>query len=331
MVAVTGNRKLALGLMGVLLLIGCSEIDNQVITGLTMGTSYRILMDCEVTPQGDDIAALLDQLNATFSTYLQSSEINQVNDAPVGNWIAVDPWFVDVTQLASDVYRASEGAFDPTVAPLVDALGFGPSSDSNASKDRDEKSWIAEFDRLDYRISPPGVRKLSAIRLDFSGIAKGFAVDVLAKSVETSGCLDYLVEIGGEVRVNGQASGERPWRIAIENPAAPGVSLGYLKLNDGAIATSGTYLNKQIQDGVHVSHIVDPDTRDAIAKRAFSASVYAGTAAEADAWATALVASKHPIRLVKQQNLEALIINGEVTDDPVVVQTGVFATDFVSM
>jgi len=199
-----------------------------------------------------------------------------------------------VVQAALDVSRTTDGALDVTVGPLVNLWSFGPESREPAVP---SPAAIAErlaavgWSRLEVRLDPPALRKRSGeLEVDLSAIAKGHGVDVLAGLLEARGCLDYLVEIGGEVRVRGHRADGAPWTIGIEAPDTGARRVAeVLTPGDAAVATSGDYRNFFEAGGKRYSHTIDPRTGRPIEHGPAAVTVVADTCTLADAMATALM------------------------------------------
>lgn len=322
------------------LLSGCTQSDNQVITadnpvitGSTMGTYFRVETTCANAVDAVAIEAELERLTLIFSTYRDDSEISRINASTSGIWLEVDNDFVAVAQQALRVFRASEGAFDPTIGPWVELWGFGAMAVDRAptKAELDHVRSYVGYNLIAVRENPPAIRKNHAkVRLDFSGNAKGFAIDQLAESIEAIGCVDYLVDIGGDVRVAGLNAKGLPWRIGIEDPLRAGEVLGYVETSSGAIATSGTYLNKRMFDGSTVSHLIDPRTGMPVTHDLLAVAVMAADASIADAWATALGVAgvKRGMALVKRLGISALLIERDVEGELVLHAYGNFKTLF---
>ena len=284
----------------VLLVQGCGETPGEAVqlAGATMGTRYHITwLEGEGQPNPEEVhvgvEALLDAVNASMSTYREDSEISRFNQAPPGEWIPVSEDFAEVFALARAVSEASGGAYDVTVAPLVNLWGFGPEMDDEVPPQTAIEEALAQVGqaRLEFDPQRPALRKPGPISLDFSSIAKGFAVDVLAQWLESQGMTDYLVEIGGEIRVAGINPHGKPWRVAVEKPEPMARDVfAAVTLTDAAIATSGDYRNYFEVDGVRYSHTIDPRTGAPVRHELVSVTVVHPSAALADAWATALVA-----------------------------------------
>lgn len=288
-------------LSGLLLLLGaCGQPAYQRIEGPTMGTRYHITF----APPGRTLAAgqvqaavvaRLEAINHSMSTWRDDSIISTFNRAPVGQPVRIDTDFSEVLELARKVHHDSAGAFDPAVAELVDLWGFGarrqpaqgpviPDAQAiEAARSLARFSAVTQTDPLTLVKSAP-------VRLDFSAIAKGYAVDAVAAQLRELGVTHYMVEIGGEVAVSGRSARGGPWRIGIEAPQpARGRTLTVLNLHEAAMATSGDYRNHIEIDGQRYSHIIDPRTGYPVHQPPTSVTVLASSVALADAWATAFM------------------------------------------
>jgi thiamine biosynthesis lipoprotein len=300
------QRRRALGLLsGVPLALvlgasGCArEQTYQQMEGATMGTRYHIRW--RPPAAGADPAALqaavdarLDALNASLSTYRPDSLITAFNQAPVGQAMPIDADFQRVLDLSRQVHRASEGAFDPTVGALVNLWGFGwPKPEQPLTRLPDAAAIEAargSFDAVE-QPAPGQLVKRAPLRLDFSAIAKGYGVDLIAELLRAQGVAHYMVEIGGEVATLGQGPSGGPWRIGIEAPE-PGVTgqvMTRVLFQEAALATSGNYRNFFELEGRRFSHVIDPVSGYPVAQPPVSVSVLAPNVALADAWATAFM------------------------------------------
>ncbi len=284
---------------------GCRAPDEQApgviaISGPTMGTWFTV----KVTgpPPGVDAAMLeqevvarLETLEGRMSTYDPESELSRLNRFEGSDWFAVSDETAAVLDEALRIGKLTGGAFDVTVAPLVNLWNFGP-----VKRTADRVPSQAEIDAVkartgpelvEVRPSPPGVRKRRAdVSIDLSGIAKGFAVDRVAEHLEDRGVRNYMVDVGGEVRARGRNPDGKPWQIAVESPATDARSIYQVIPLDGrAVATSGDYRNYFERDGVRYSHILDPRSGRPITHRLASVSVVGPSCMRADAWATALM------------------------------------------
>lgn len=263
------------------------------LIGPTMGTYYRVCM--KRAPDGlylpklkSSIEQVLVQTEALMSTYRADSELSLFNSSAATSWQNISMQTARVVATALDIQVESEGAFNPATAPLVDYWGFGPRLLS-----RHEPSGIVPRELL-ARVLTAGIeleagymRKGNAgAALDLNGIAKGDALDRVAELLERVGVTDYMVEIGGEIRVAGAGPQDNAWRIGIDSPHG----FRYvLRLNNGAVATSGDYVNYFVRDGKRYCHILDPRHGRPVSHGLAMVSVVADTAMQADAWATALL------------------------------------------
>jgi thiamine biosynthesis lipoprotein len=229
-----------------------------------------------------------------MSTYLPESELSRFNRHEGLDWYAVSPELVRVVAAGREVSKRSQGAFDVTVGPLVNLWGFGPTGRPNVVP-TDEA--IAEcrdrvgYDRLEVREELPALRKRRAdLYVDLSAIAKGFAVDEIARLLEQCGVRGYMVEIGGEVSTGGRKPDGSSWRIGIERPVATAREIQcVVELDDRSLATSGDYRNFFELQGRRYSHEIDPRTGRPVKQGLVSVSVLADDCMTADAWATALM------------------------------------------
>lgn len=286
------------------LLAGCQgEPESFTLTGDTMGTTWHVTLvpaagmpDRAVLQAG--IEAELERVNQSMSTYRQDSEISRFNALAPDTWFAISDDFHAVLSTAMAVGWQSEGAYDVTVAPLVDLWGFGPAGHVSTPPPDDRISVVLEnvgqeFLRLD---EEEGHRLLKThpVSLDFSSIAKGYAVDLVARWLDAQGLSRYLVEVGGEMRLSGLSGRGDPWRVAIERPeSALRTAEQAISLTDVAIATSGDYRNYFEVDGQRFSHSIDPRSGYPVAHDLVSVTVLGSSAMRADAWATALVVLGH--------------------------------------
>lgn len=319
------------------LLFGLSACDSRpgaepktqpsefVLAGSGLGTTYHIKMLLPAASEPpfprdtlqDQIGAVIDQLDRSMSTYKPDSELNQLNRHPVGQPFAVSPELLEVLLLARQIYTVSDGAFDPTVGPLVDLWGFGP----NITDDRVPTE--AEITALSARVgfdaividssgaTGATISKTADVALDLSAIAKGYVVDRLAELLLELGVDNFMVEVGGELRLSGSNASGKPWKIAVEVPAlAQGNIQRVLLLTDTGLATSGDYRNYFEREGVRYSHTIDPRNGYPITHNLASVTVLASTAAEADAFATGfmVLGKAETLRIAEAQGLPVFLL-----------------------
>jgi thiamine biosynthesis lipoprotein len=291
-----------------------------LLGGGTMGTTWSLQYwdDEPLNPALETLLvselARLDR--AVFSTYAPDSELSQLNANPALEAVGVSEDLFAVLQLAQEVYEQSGGAFDPSVAPLVRLWGFGPDPERPGLP---SKTAIAAararvgLEVLQLRPREQSVIRWQSLELDLSAIAKGYAVDVLAGLLQAQGIDDYLLEIGGELRVAGRKPDGSTWRLAIEKPQDGAPAAFALLDAEGeafALASSGDYRNYREIDGKRYSHEIDPHSGWPIDHALRAVSVVAATAAEADAWATALLVlgPEEGLRLARERGLAAYFI-----------------------
>jgi thiamine biosynthesis lipoprotein len=271
------------------------------LVGTTMGTSFSVRVDTELSAEERArvrtvVEERLDRVNRLMSTYDTASELSRFNRRATTEPFPASRELMDVLSLAHHVSERSAGAFDVTVAPLVEAWGFGPGGgvDGRRGPKPDEALLAQLRERVGYEklVLDPAAGTVSKTdpraTVDLSGIAKGYGVEHVADGLLELGLTSFLVEVGGELKAVGATRSGRPWRVGIERPddRAPGI-WGTVDLTE-AIATSGDYRNYYEEEGVRYAHIIDPRSGSPIVMRGASVSVVHPNAAMADAWATAL-------------------------------------------
>lgn len=239
------------------------------------------------------VRRVLERVEGRMSHYRPGSELSRFNRAATTEPQAMSRETLGVVAEALAVSRASGGAFDVTVGPLVDAWGFGPPGRAPEAPDEASLATLRArvgADLLEVDLEALTLRKRRPdVVIDLSSIAKGYAVDAVASLLPEHGFGDYLVEIGGELRVGGTNERGEAWRVAIERPA-PGFATAQriVPLTDAALATSGDYRNFYDLDGVLVSHTIDPRTGRPVTHGLRAVSVIAERCSLADARSTAL-------------------------------------------
>lgn len=280
-----------------LLVSGCAEKQPQTsFAGATMGTTYHIkIVDGVAEPDKlhARIDTLLQAVNQSMSTYIEDSEINRFNRAQPGEPFAVSAGFCKVLSLSKQVFEMTGGAFDPTVRPLVDLWGFGPENHPDRIPAQQQITDILGrigFQHVRMNCEELFAEKDKAVTLDLSAIAKGFGVDEVASLLAGEGYTNYMVEIGGEVKLAGHNSQGDKWHIAVEKPDALSRTVQkVLVLSDTGMATSGDYRNYFEKDGVRYSHTIDPKTGEPIRHNLASVTVIHPDTAMADGLATAFM------------------------------------------
>jgi len=239
--------------------------------GSTMGTYYSVKIipdkssDIPRKRLYDEIQATLDAVDAAMSTFKDDSELTRFNQRQDDLPFHLSPETAFVFERAREIHHRSSGAFDITIGPLVDAWGFGPQGTITAPPSREEIDLLRKAtgqDLLTLDAIASTIRKEDpSVHADLSAIAKGFGVDQVAQRLRDSGYEDFMVEVGGEVRVSGLNLASQPWRVAIERPVSRAQSFHrVLELTDIALATSGDYRNFIEIEGRRISHTIDPRT-----------------------------------------------------------------------
>ncbi|MBZ9785916.1 FAD:protein FMN transferase [Psychroflexus sp. CAK57W] len=280
-----------------LLIISCEESTSvRTLQGNALGTTYSLQYFSEdVDIQSSKIDSLLKVINTSMSTYIDDSDISKINSGNAS--ISVDSHFQKVFKDSKRIFKDTDAYFDPSVGFLVNAYGFGPGgySESVTEQDIDSLYQYVGFDKIQLTEENTITSTTSHLYLDFNAIAKGYTVDVFGDYLESKGLENYLVEIGGEVKVSGKnLDNTKPWKIGIEMPLEDGSrELKYgVNLYDESLATSGNYRKFRIDEetGQKYVHTINPKTGKSQKTDILSASVIAQTCADADAYATAFMA-----------------------------------------
>lgn len=258
--------------------------------GTTYAITYRGKPSLFSSVQADSVFRLIDSSMSLWDKNSLISQFNHTNET-----LEVDEHFVRVLQKAFHIYEESEGAFDPTIAPFLKVWGFERKT-SNRPPTQQTLDSLSESVGLHWLLLDNNhvVKRKPNVQLDFNAIAQGYTVDVLAACLEKNGVVDYLIEVGGEVRAKGYNARGLPWRIAIEQPVSNESDemnefQHILMLPNKSIATSGSYRNFLEVDGKKLGHIIHPKTGQSIDNQVVSVTVVAPTCMEADAWATAFM------------------------------------------
>lgn len=298
-----------------------SPVVLHALHGETMGTTWSVrLVD---SPRADLhglhalVQAELDQVIAQMSTWETDSDISRFNRAAPGHAQDLPPAFYTVLRCALEIAEASEGAFDPTIGPLVGLWGFGAQAgarrvpdDATRASTRALVGWRRlSLDTANRRLLQPG-----GVQLDLSAIAKGHAVDAVAARLRARGIGAALVEVGGELYGYGRKPDSEHWRVLIESSPeeeeAAGLAPRIALLDDLAVATSGDRWHWYEQDGERHAHTIDPRTGHAVSGTRAAVTVLAPSAVEADGWATALtvLGADAGLRLAERIGLAARFV-----------------------
>jgi thiamine biosynthesis lipoprotein len=285
-----------------------------------MGTTYvvkAVAVPPSVTRESlqAETDAILRRIDSIFSTYRNDSEISRFNRGGSVDWQPASAELVTVVTAALELSRVTGGAFDVTAGPLVSLWGFGP--EQGVGRIPDAKRLAAARRRLGYQKlqcgrQPYALRKqVGDIQVDLNALAAGYAADAVAAHFEQIGIRNYMVDMGGELRLRGHNTQGKAWSIAIELPLPEQYRTGrILELTDGAVSTSGTYRNFFEVDGKRFPHVLDARSGWPVQHDLASVTVLAPTAMRADAWATALLilGKEEGHALAEREGVAALFI-----------------------
>jgi thiamine biosynthesis lipoprotein len=316
------------GLVFLLMTSACqSPAEYYVNEGLVFGTTYRMVYESR-----DDhhlaIKELLNGFNSSLSTYDSLSIISRVNNND--STVQVDAYFRALMETGRRITSKTNGAFDMTVAPLVNAWGFGFKNRSTITQELiDSLLLLVGMDQI-WLEGDRVVKKQADVMLDGAAIAKGYGVDVVADFLARQGLSNYLVEIGGEVVTKGVNARGGPWRVGVDEPVDDQTFdqrsfKMIIEVSGQALATSGNYRNFYMDGGKKYAHTIDPRTGYPVEHSLLSASIIAPSCMEADAYATAcmvmgLEASKELIS--RLPDIEACFIYHTEEGDQVFMTDG---------
>jgi len=286
-----------------------------------MGTTFEVKLvarkipQCQIEIIRQEILTQLDDVNGKMSTYLSSSEISRLNRSRETSPQRLSRKTITVLAEARHISTITQGAFDITVGPLVNIWGFGPESRSQKTPTPEEilelKSQTG-WEKIELNKFTSTVRKSDpSLYCDLSAIAKGYAVDQVSAALVQKNFLQHMVELGGEIKTRGRNLSGKPWKIAIERPSIQGRTLQrIIPLESLAIATSGDYRNFYQENGVRLSHTIDPRTGHPVKHCLASVSVIDVSCMRADGYATALMVlgETDGYRLAMEHNLAALFL-----------------------
>lgn len=268
-----------------------STPEFQQESGSIFGTVYHVTYQCDSSLKAE-IEQEMKKVDFSLSPFNKSSIITQINN---NEEVIPDSLFIHVFNLSKQVSEQTKGAFDITVAPLVNAWGFGFKNAENITPELiDSLRSFVGFDMVELNQDHQIVKQDPRITLDCSAIAKGYGSDVVANFFNRKGINNYMIEIGGEIVVKGHNPKERKWRVGINKPIDDSLSTRneiqtILEITDCAMATSGNYRNFYFKDGKKYAHTINPHTGYPVQHSILSATVIAPDCATADAYATSFM------------------------------------------
>lgn len=284
------------------------------IEGEAQGTTYHITyFDGQNRDFQPEIVQILKDFDLSVSTYIPNSIISRINSNEKN--VIVDKYFKACFKKAKEVWKNTNGAFDPTVFPLSNAYGFGPNKKQKLDKTKiDSILQFVGFQLIDLKGNTI-IKKDPRVALDFNAFAQGYSVDVVSAFLTSKKIKSYIVEIGGEVYAKGRKANGSNWTIGVEKPIENKESENPLKaiakLENRAIATSGNYRRFIIEDGVKYVHHIDPKTGYPTKNNLLSASLFAKECISADAYATGVLVlglEKAKAFLQQHHELQAYLI-----------------------
>ncbi len=296
----------------------------QALAGTTMGTTWSVKFVGSATSRQTlqrVISLTLDRVIAQMSPWEYDSDISRFNRLPRNEWQTLPPELDRVMDNAIRIARESGGAYDPTVGALIDLWGFGPSGPRHTPPAADDiavRHGACGWRQLDHDSNTRRMRRHNTGIVDLCGIAKGFAVDLVADTLREHGIHHTLVEFGGELRGNGVKPDGSPWWVEVDRPAGADTETEpmLVALHDLAVATSGCE-RSFVSGARQFSHTLDPRTGWSIANGMITATVLHRSCMEADAYATALMVlgPDAAIDFAVAHDLAALILFRQDGDD----------------
>ena len=294
-------------------------VNSFHITGKTMGTTYSVSAWGKTSLKQDQLKKQIDDklrnINAIASTWIKTSEISKFNVSPFLHHQNVSPFLAKMVSQSKAIHDQSQGAFDITVAPLIDLWGFDKNGRITKAPSTHELNKVLNYigaDKIHVDMTNNTIKKDAPyITINLSAIAKGGGVDAVVMLLEEQGFTNYLVEIGGEVYARGTKRDSTLWRVGIETPhTISGMINSVVTLNNTALATSGDYRNYFEENGVRYSHIINPTTGKPIFHKIASASVLASSTSLADGWATAMMTlgEKRGIEIATKNNIAVFML-----------------------
>jgi thiamine biosynthesis lipoprotein len=313
-------RIFSLVIISVVFLAACSQQSQEkehYFSGRTMGTTYNVKFISDQSMDADALQQKIDQrlidINQLMSTYIVDSELSLFNRAPSQQPYTLSPETAFVVAEAMRLGEISGQALDITVGPLVNLWGFGPTKRPETVPSALQIADAKALSGLD-KLTLEGVvvtKSIDNLYVDLSTIAKGYGVDAIAELLIDYNLTNFLVEIGGEMRVAGNKLNGDAWRIAIEKPVSESRTVQkIISVGDNAIATSGDYRNYYEEEGIRYSHLIDPTTGYPIQHNTVSATVVHPSSMTADGLATAMMvlSAKDAQTLAEEQGIALLLI-----------------------
>ena len=303
-----------------LLLISCNVDSSNYkrIQGDAFGTTYQVIVESESNSSKikQSIDSIFEVVNNSMSTYRSNSIISKVNESQ--NPVKVDSHFIEVFKKSKDIWKLSNGYFDPTAGSIVNLYGMGPNNKIQSINEYkiDSVMQYVGLDKVYLNQQNFIVKTDENVYIDFNAIAKGYSVDLIKDLLININSNNFLIEVGGELITMGVNEKNKKWKVAIQNPVDLNSYYSEITLDGMSLATSGNYRKFRIdsETGVRYAHIVNPINGQSMSNNILSASVIANSCIEADAWATSLML---------MDPMEAVEIINNIVDIEVLILTAV--------
>lgn len=327
----------------VLALAACGNTEQEGpahnrLEGSIFGSFYTITLvgdyeSEELERLREGLVEQMNRVDMAMSTYKDDSELMAFNNAEPGEWVELSDDLYQVLDISQSVAAASDGAFDVTVGGLVNLWTFGPEARPERRPTEEllqERLSLAGYQNLELDPEQRRARRTTDSFVDLSGVAKGYAVDLLGEWLLNQGIEHFMVNLGGDMIVSGERAPGQKWRVGIELPDSLVQQAKYvLPLSNTSVATSGDYRNYFEADGRRYSHTIDPATGEPVNHDLASVTVVHESNAIADAWATAMmvVGTQGAQALAEDYNLKVLLLSRE-QDQWVTWQSAEFEAEF---
>ena len=303
-----------------LLLISCNVDSSNYkrIQGDAFGTTYQVIVQSESNSSKikQSIDSIFEVVNNSMSTYRSNSIISKVNQSQ--NPVKVDTHFIEVFKKSKDIWKLSNGYFDPTAGSIVNLYGMGPNNKIQSINEYkiDSVMQYVGLDKVYLNQQNFIVKTDENVYIDFNAIAKGYSVDLIKDLLININSNNFLIEVGGELITMGVNEKNKKWKVAIQNPVDLNSYYSEITLDGMSLATSGNYRKFRLdsETGVRYAHIVNPINGQSMSNNILSASVIANSCIEADAWATSLML---------MDPMEAVEIINNIVDIEVLILTAV--------
>ena len=303
-----------------LLLISCNVDSSNYkrIQGDAFGTTYQVIVESESNSSKikQSIDSIFEVVNNSMSTYRSNSIISKVNQSQ--NPVKVDSHFIEVFKKSKDIWKLSNGYFDPTAGSIVNLYGMGPNNKIQSINEYkiDSVMQYVGLNKVYLNQQDFIVKTDENVYIDFNAIAKGYSVDLIKDLLISMNSNNFLIEVGGELITMGVNEKNKKWKVAIQNPVDLNSYYSEITLDGMSLATSGNYRKFRIdsETGVRYAHIVNPINGQSMSNNILSASVIANSCIEADAWATSLML---------MDPMEAIEIINNIVDIEVLILTAI--------